>query len=50
MEAGRGIAKEWRKEWSAEPKRALAFRFGYPDRKQRNHLVIMKRVAAPAAK
>jgi hypothetical protein len=50
MEAGRGIAKEWRKEWSAEPARALGFRFGYPDRKQRNHLVIMQRSAAPAAR
>jgi hypothetical protein len=45
MDAGRGIAGEWRKEWRAEPQRALPFRFGYPDRKQRNHLVIMRRVA-----
>jgi hypothetical protein len=50
MEAGRVIAKEWRKEWSAEPVRALGFRFGYPDRKQRNHLVIMKRSATQPTK
>ncbi len=47
MEAGRGIEAEWRKNWSEQPKRELAFRFGYPDRKQRNHLVIMKRTSAP---
>lgn len=50
MEAGRGIAPEWRKEWSAEPQRTLGFRFGYPDRKQRNHLVIMKRTATQPTK
>lgn len=50
MEAGRVIAKEWRKEWSAEPVRVLGFRFGYPDRKQRNHLVIMKRSATQTTK
>lgn len=49
MEAGRGIAREWRKEWAASPQRALGFRFGYPDRKQRNHLVIMRRAAAASA-
>jgi hypothetical protein len=50
MEAGRKIAKEWSKEWSAAPPRALPFRFGYPDRKQRNHLVIMRRSSTPSAK
>jgi hypothetical protein len=49
MEAGRGIEPEWRKEWSEQPKRELGFRFGYPDRKQRNHLLIMKRTSAPVA-
>ncbi|HRC56106.1 MAG TPA: hypothetical protein PKU97_09285, partial [Kofleriaceae bacterium] len=50
MEAGRSIATEWRKEWAASPQRVLPFRFGYPDRKQRNHLVIMRRAGTPAAK
>jgi hypothetical protein len=50
MEAGRVIAKEWSKEWKAQPQRALGFRFGYPDRKQRNHLVIMKRSATAPTK
>jgi hypothetical protein len=50
MEAGRVIAKEWRKEWSVKPVRVLGFRFGYPDRKQRNHLVIMKRSTTPTTK
>ncbi len=50
MEAGRVIAKEWSKEWKAQPERALGVRFGYPDRKQRNHLVIMKRSATPPTK
>lgn len=50
MEAGRGIAREWKKEWAAAPQRPLPFRFGYPDRKQRNHLVIMRRAATPPAK
>lgn len=50
MEAGREIAREWRKEWSAEPQRTLGFRFGYPDRKQRSHLVIMKRTATQPTK
>jgi len=50
MEAGRGIAREWKKEWATAPQRPLRFRFGYPDRKQRNHLVIMRRTATPPAK
>lgn len=50
MEAGRVIAKEWKKEFAAEPQRQLGFRFGYPDRKQRSHLIIMKRVATQPTK
>lgn len=50
MEAGRVIAKEWKVEFAAEPQRKLGFRFGYPDRKQRNHLVIMKRIATTPTK
>ena len=44
--AGNGIAKNWRDEFKAEPKRALPFRFGYYDKKIRNHLIIIKRKAA----
>jgi len=45
IEAGSGIATDWKKEFDAEPKRALNFRFGYYDKKFRNHLVIMKKKA-----
>jgi hypothetical protein len=41
--AGNGISKDWRTEFDSEPKRDLAFRFGYYDRKQANHLIIMKK-------
>jgi hypothetical protein len=41
--AGNGISKDWRTEFESEPKRDLAFRFGYYDRKQANHLIIMAR-------
>jgi hypothetical protein len=41
--AGNGISKDWRTEFESEPKRDLAFRFGYYDKKQANHLVIMKK-------
>ncbi|MEO6775010.1 MAG: hypothetical protein ABI467_18740 [Kofleriaceae bacterium] len=41
--AGNGIAKDWRTEFDSEPKRALGFRFGYYDKKNMNHLVIMKK-------
>ena len=41
IKAGLSISKDWRAEFAAEPKRELAFRFGYYDRHQKNHLVIM---------
>ncbi|HEY4177262.1 MAG TPA: hypothetical protein VGM90_10535 [Kofleriaceae bacterium] len=43
--AGNGIAPEWKAEWEKEPKRPLAFRFGYYDgtKAHSNHLVIMKK-------
>ena len=41
--AGLGISKDWRAEFDAEPKRELAFRFGYYDRKNANHLIIIKK-------
>jgi hypothetical protein len=39
--AGNGISKDWRTEFAAEPKRDLAFRFGYYDKKNANHLIII---------
>lgn len=43
IDAGNGIAKDWRTEFESQPRRELKFRFGYYDEKFRNHLVIMKR-------
>ena len=43
IQAGNGIAKDWRTEFESQPKRDLAFRFGYYDKKLKNHLVIMKK-------
>jgi len=45
IEAGTGIAKDWKTEFEAQGRRELAFRFGYYDKKFRNHLVIMKKKA-----
>jgi hypothetical protein len=41
--AGNNIAKNWKDEWNAQEKRELPFRFGYYDKKLRNHLVIMRK-------
>ncbi len=41
--AGTGIAKDWRTEFESEPKRALGFRFGYYDKQNTNHLIIMRK-------
>jgi hypothetical protein len=41
--AGGSIAKDWRAEFDVEPKRDLAFRFGYYDKKNANHLIIMRK-------
>jgi hypothetical protein len=41
IQAGAGIAKDWRTEFAEQPKRDLAFRFGYYDKRNANHLVIM---------
>jgi hypothetical protein len=41
--AGNGISKDWRTEFDSEPKRDLAFRFGYYDNKEANHLIIMRK-------
>jgi hypothetical protein len=43
IEAGNSISKDWRTEFAAEPKRDLAFRFGYYDKKFTNHLIIMRK-------
>jgi hypothetical protein len=43
--AGSGISKDWRTEFDSQPKRDLAFRFGYYDKKNANHLIIMKKKA-----
>jgi hypothetical protein len=44
--AGDGIANDWRAEFDGEPKRGLAFRFGYYDKKYANHLIIMRKKRA----
>ena len=41
--AGNSIAKDWRTEFESQDKRPLPFRFGYYDKKNRNHLIIMHR-------
>jgi hypothetical protein len=43
IQAGSAIAKDWRVEFEAEPKRELAFRFGYYDKHNANHLIIMRK-------
>ena len=44
--AGGSIAKDWRVEFEGEPKRDLGFRFGYYDKKNANHLIIMRKKKA----
>jgi hypothetical protein len=46
IQAGGSIAKDWRVEFESEPKRELAFRFGYYDKHNANHLIIMRRKKA----
>ena len=46
MKAGGGVAPTWRAMFSEQPKRALKFRFGYPDGKFRGHLIIMRKPKA----
>jgi len=41
--AGTGIAANWRGEFKAQPKRELGFRFGYYDKTNTNHLIIMRK-------
>ena len=41
--AGKAISEDWRTVFSKEPKRDLAFRFGYYDKDNADHLVIMRK-------
>jgi hypothetical protein len=43
IDAGVGIAANWRAEFKAQPKRELGFRFGYYDKSAMNHLIIMRK-------
>lgn len=43
MKAGGEVTPAWRAMYAAQPKRPLAFRFGYPDGKFRGHLIIMRK-------
>jgi hypothetical protein len=43
--AGSGISKDWRTEFDSQPHRELGFRFGYYDKKNANHLIIMRKKA-----
>ncbi len=45
MPAGGRVTPEWKALYKAQPKRDLAFRFGYPDKKLNGHLIIMKKKA-----
>ena len=47
MTAGATVTPAWRTLYKAQPKRALAFRFGYPDGKLRGHLIIMRKASTP---
>jgi hypothetical protein len=43
INAGSAIAKDWRVAFETEPRRELPFRFGYYDKQNANHLVIMRK-------
>lgn len=45
MKAGSEVTPAWRAMYAEQPKRPLAFRFGYPDGKFRGHLIIMRKPA-----
>jgi len=46
MKAGGEVTPAWRAMYAEQPKRPLAFRFGYPDGKFRGHLIIMRKPTA----
>ncbi len=43
MKAGGTVTPAWRALYAEQPKRSLAFRFGYPDGKFHGHLIIMRK-------
>jgi hypothetical protein len=45
MKEGASVTPAWKKLYASQPKRPLAFRFGYPDDKLHNHLIIMRKPA-----
>lgn len=42
LNPGKKTANAFRKLWQANPRRKLAFRFGYPDRRGLNHLMVTR--------
>ena len=45
MAAGGPVTPQWKALYKVQPKRELAFRFGYPDKKLHGHLIIMRKKA-----
>lgn len=43
MKAGGPVTPQWRALYKEQPKRPLRFRFGYPDKKARGHLIVMRK-------
>jgi hypothetical protein len=43
MKAGAEVTPAWVALYKQQPKRPLTFRFGYPDKKWRGHLIIMRK-------
>jgi hypothetical protein len=43
LTTGGSISANWKAEWAAQPKRDLAFPFGYWDINEKSHLVIMRK-------
>jgi len=43
MKAGGEVTPQWVALYKQQPKRPLTFRFGYPDKKWRGHLILMRR-------
>ena len=41
IHAGDSISKDWQQLFAAQPKRDLPFRFGYYDKHNGNHLIII---------
>jgi hypothetical protein len=46
MKAGGTVTPQWRAIYAEQPKRPIAFRFGYPDGKYHGHLIIMRKAKA----